>query len=236
MPGSNPTASFFSSWLTLCAWPLHPPAVLPQLVTPLSHSKRAKLCEEERNLSLPLQRGVSWAAAFISHPWQGTASWRGREHPVTHPLQHSMLESCGWSSVTSYLAGWPRLCGQGDGLISGLGFCFPQPLHWVSVPPMKWEKFLSRGERQSPFPSTAMFLNLLKLPVEPSQPPILILGTQSSFPGKLEVAAPEDEDSLSNFCPYLWEGKTWVHLRYWKALCCLYIEYSHVKKLRKLGN
>lgn len=73
---------------------------------------------------------------------------------------------------------------------------------------MKWEKFLSRGERQSPFPSTAMFLNLLKLPVEPSQPPILILGTQSSFPGKLEVAAPEDEDSLSNFCPYLWEGKT----------------------------
>lgn len=82
MPDSNPAM-----------WPAPPSSRCPPIVhnTPLSQQR-------VWNLSLRLKRGVRWGAALVSHPWQGTASRWGHEHPVTHPLQHSMLELCGWSS------------------------------------------------------------------------------------------------------------------------------------------
>lgn len=199
-----------------------------------SHSSQhPSLTATEQNVSLLLQRGVSRGAVLILHPWQGIASWWGPEPPDTHPLQHSVLESCRctskqqfyffpcWMTWTLWTRWWPD---QWTGV---------WPLPWLSVPPMRWEKVLARGERQSPFPSTAVFPSLLKLPIEPSQAPILVLGRWSTSSAKLEVAAPEDEDSLSHFCPYLWEGKTRVCLHYWKALCCLYIENPHIRNIKE---
>lgn len=62
----------------------------------------------------------------------------------------------------------------------------------------------------------------------------LLLDTQTTFPAKLQDAAPEDENCLSHSCPYLWEGKTWVRLHHWKALCCcLYVENSHIRNIKK---
>lgn len=213
--------------------PVSSPAIY--LAPPLSYHcpptvHNTPLSQLGSETSLFLSRG-EWAKVLHSFHTPGK-SWPLDRVMRTLPcaLSNTQCWNCVADQVSdsfNYCAGWPRLYGQGGGLICEPRFCFPQPLPWVSVPPMRYEKVLARGEGESPFQPTAMFPGFLQLPIEPPQPPILILGMQSTSPAKLEVATPEDEDSLSHLFPCLWKGKTWVCLHYWKALFCLYIENLH---------
>lgn len=90
MPGSNPLFYQFVANPARLASPHS--CCPPKLRTPLCHHSRVW------NLSLALQRGVSWGAALISHPWQSMTFWWDHEYPVMHCLRHSVLELCGWSS------------------------------------------------------------------------------------------------------------------------------------------
>lgn len=95
------------------------------------------------------------------HTPQGTACWRGHERPVSHPLQHSVLEPRGWASHQRFYFLPCRMTFVDKVMAWAVNWAFlffPQPPPWVSVLPMRWDKVLARGERQYPSPSTVMFL------------------------------------------------------------------------------
>lgn len=206
-----PTPSFISSWLILHAWPRHTPAVHPS-------SGHPSVTVTIWNFSLTLQRGVSWGAALISHPWQSMTFWWDHEYPVMHCLRHSVLELCGWSSkqqfhflpcwMTSNL--WKRWR-----LSWWVGVLLPSNSTLVD----EMGRVSSRGETQSPFPHTVMLSNLLKLLTDPSQPPVLILGNRATPPTKTKVVTPEDEDNVYRQVSSCWFAPFWSYYSSLPAPC-----------------
>lgn len=198
MPGSNPLFYQFVANPARLASPRS--CYPPKLRTPLCHHNR------DWNLSLALQRGVSWGAALISHPWQSMTFWWDHEYPVMHCLRHSVLELCGWSSKQQF---YFLLCWLTSNLWTRWW-----PSRWVGVLLRSASSLvdeMGRGETQSPFPHTVMLLGLLKLLTDPSQPPVLILGNRATPPSETNVATPEDEDSVYRQVLSCWFVPFWSY-------------------------
>lgn len=100
---------------------------------------------------------------------------------------------------------------------------------------VSWRLLLSQSSKAGGFLCylSSLYPQAVSLLPEISTWVFLTLGMQFTSPAKLEDPTPQDENCPSHSCPYLWEGKTWVSLHHWKVFCCLYVENSHIRNIKK---